>query len=111
MQCKILGVTLAIFGGLLLVLATVPAKSMAVRTMFAAYCMPKDELKNSLRDRHQESMVAAGVLGNGEQSAELWLNKMTGSFSISMSKGEQSCIVFTGQSWIDFEPVIQGDLM
>lgn len=81
--------------------------------MHPLMCQPRKEIIKQLKGRSKETAMAAGTMANGTASAEIWVNKETGTFSIVMSVKGRSCMAFAGHNWTDFAPkkIVRGDYM
>ena len=93
------------------VMCATQASAGAFPKAFMGACNARSVVMSTLKSRSMEAVQSAGTMKRGSESAELWVNKQTGSWSITASIGESTCIVLHGHNWTRFAPAKPGELM
>ncbi len=71
-------------------------------------CFQRDVLVKTLSTKYGEALTGGG-LQNQQQAIEVWSSAKTGSFTIFVSQANGvSCVVATGQNWINATPAVEG---
>lgn len=69
-------------------------------------CNTDEAARLVLKEQYKESVVWAGV-SDSSKLIKLWVNKETGTWSVSVStKDKQTCIIAAGEGWnfLEYEP-------
>ena len=91
-----------------LVLGTLAAAPPALAQNVPA-CGPRDQIVSMLEGRFDEARKGAG-LANAKALIEVWTSAATGTFTVlSTNASGTSCIIATGNTWLDDRPQPIGD--
>ena len=78
---------------------TALAVSLAMPASAAPECAQTPQVFQFLSDKHHEEPIAQGLNPNGDVII-WWGNQDGGSWTITMTRGEATCIVASGESFI-----------